>query len=149
MSPKTATVAGAMGLAFGGAALLIQPSSAFGSLWLPVARPHTVVIAMAVVGLAAFNAIGEEILWRKVLPSLMSSGGEYWRVALVALSFGIAHLHGIPSGMTGVGLAAAYSYFLTTLHQRRGFAAVVAAHFVTDVVLFSAVAATTTFALDF
>lgn len=134
-----ATWAGlALGVVAGAATLLL-----FGHQlrWNPVVVPirwpgMAGIVLLAVAG-AVFNALGEELLWRILVPSLMgTSRSVAFAVVVPGLSFGIAHYFGLPSGWGGVAAACTYGIALSALHRRHGFAACVLAHVVTDVMLF-------------
>ena len=57
-----------------------------------------------------------------------------------ALSFGLAHAHGLPGGAAGVVAAGLYSAALATVRLRWGFRATLTAHLLTDLVIFGWVA---------
>jgi len=101
----------------------------------PYLRPGIIVLGVLVV--AGFNSVGEELLWRR---AWWSSNVALARPALMAiqtLSFSIAHLHGIPGGLTGMLLAGAFSLLISIMRWRWGFASAVVAHFSTDLVIFA------------
>jgi len=56
-----------------------------------------------------------------------------------ALSFGVAHYAGIPSGWLGMTLAGLFSVLMLLLRRRWGFGAALLAHFGADLVILGAV----------
>lgn len=110
-------------------------------------RPPWLALVALVMGASVLNSVGEEVLWRGVLVDALSQTHEKtWLVgALTSASFGAAHYGGIPSGPSGVVLAGAFGAVMFVLRNRRGLLAAVIAHAVTDMAIFSAVAANTLF----
>jgi membrane protease YdiL (CAAX protease family) len=68
------------------------------------------LLRAGVVAASLANAAGEELLWRySVLQVLVHSGvARSLALTLQAVSFGVAHLHGVPAGLLGVGLATVF-----------------------------------------
>jgi uncharacterized protein len=57
-------------------------------------------------------------------------------IVIQAISFGVAHAHGFPRGVTGVVWAGSWAYLLGMLRtQSRGLLAPVLAHFVADMTI--------------
>jgi len=110
-------------------------------LVLSFQTPPSSLVVGAVLGLASLNALGEELLWRQGLLLFGQRVGvpRSAAVLLVAASFGLAHLHGIPNGWTGVALAGLFGVALGFVRLRNGLLAAVAIHFVVDMAVFSAV----------
>lgn len=110
--------------------------------FIPAAVP-TWGIFVAIVPYAMLNAIFEEVVWRGALwQGAEASFGKSGALVLTSLSFGIAHYHGFPSGVIGVGLAAIYGFMTGTVRLRTGglfWPWLV--HVFADVVIFTLVAA--------
>ena len=90
-------------------------------------------------GFALFNAAVEEMIWRGVVfHALERTGLPTFQVVLMqAVSFGVVHLHGFPSGSLGILLASAYGAILGVLRwQTRGLLVPFVAHAVTDLSIF-------------
>jgi membrane protease YdiL (CAAX protease family) len=67
------------------------------------------------------NALREEFFFRGILfDSLDSLWGKGMAIALSAIIFGLAHLHGVPSGVRGVCLAGIYGLALGGLRVWTG-----------------------------
>ncbi len=115
--------------------------------WLAVARPDlsgvvqayvpslplaTLILGGAVV--AVVNATLEEIVWRGVFQrGLEAALGPALAIGVQAVSFGVAHAHGVPSGWLGVVLAGAWALLLGLLRRASGgLLAPIVAHFVAD-----------------
>ena len=104
---------------------------------VPLPWPGLIGIAFFAVAGSVFNAIGEELVWRAMVPRLI--GPERPMVVSVVVpgvSFGMAHYFGLPSGWWGVLAASVYGTALSALHRRHGFLTCVIAHLLTDVILF-------------
>ncbi|PYJ73261.1 MAG: hypothetical protein DME75_01995 [Verrucomicrobia bacterium] len=91
------------------------------------------------VGFALFNAALEEMIWRGVVFDAL----ERTRLPTVpvvlmqAVSFGVAHLHGFPSGSVGILLASVYGVILGVLRAHtRGLLVPFVTHAVTDFSIF-------------
>lgn len=112
-----------------------------------VPRPGAMLLAGVVMGLAAANAVGEELLWRAGLAAGLTRSGAGWPVVVVvtAVSFGFAHLHGIPAGPLGAAAAGMFGLMLGVVRHRYGFAAAVLVHFGADVGIFCVAAWTAVF----
>lgn len=109
-----------------------------------VQRPPVLALGAVVVGAAVLNAVAEETLWRgSIVETDRRLGFPTWStVALQAIGFGIAHWHGIPGGPVGVLAAAAFGAAMAGVRFRAGLRAALLAHVLTDVAIFSIVAAT-------
>jgi hypothetical protein len=114
--------------------------------WLPIQRPPTWMIVAVVILATVVNAIGEELWWRHLLIGLHATQPVPVGYLFQALTFGLAHVHGIPSGPVGVVAAAIFSIACVRVFLRWGWVACVVLHLATDLVVFSAVAITTTYA---
>src|ERR1700736_362893 len=120
-------------------------------LWFKLARPD-VEWAMGLIpswspgrlvllglGFALFNAAVEEMIWRGVIfDALERARLPITLVVLMqAVSFGVVHLHGFPSGSLGILLASAYGAILGVLReQTRGLLVPFVTHAVTDSSIF-------------
>ncbi len=87
---------------------------------------------------SAANALAEEFWYRGYFLGLLTRVLKPWQgIALTAVLFGIIHIHGIPSGMVGVFMAAAYGAVLAIWTWKRGSLwQAVSLHFLTDMVIF-------------
>lgn len=115
--------------------------------YLPFSMPSPHIVVFGVILIAVFNSVGEEILWRGVLADVLHARAVV-RYGVQAVSFGVAHLHGIPGGVVGTVFAGIYSGIVYLLYRRYGFATALLAHFVTDLVLFIMMALTATYAFQ-
>jgi membrane protease YdiL (CAAX protease family) len=109
-----------------------------------VQRPPVLLLGTVVVGAAVLNALAEESLWRGVIVGKdRELGLPTWStVAAQAAGFGVAHWHGIPGGPVGVLAAGAFGALMAVVRLRAGFRAALLAHVLTDIAIFSIVAAT-------
>jgi CAAX protease family protein len=120
-------------------------------LWFKLARPDvsekaglipqwsTARLVLLGLGFALFNAAMEEMIWRGVVfDALQRTGLRAASVVLLqAISFGVIHLHGFPSGSLGILLASAYGVILGLLRaQTRGLLVPFVTHAVTDFSIF-------------
>src|SRR6266481_5001079 len=90
-------------------------------------------------GFALFNAAVEEMIWRGVVFDALERTGMLTVpvVLMQAVSFGVVHLHGFPSGSAGILLATAYRAILGFLRsQTRGPLVPFVAHAATDFSIF-------------
>ncbi|HEU5312591.1 MAG TPA: type II CAAX endopeptidase family protein [Candidatus Udaeobacter sp.] len=90
-------------------------------------------------GFALFNAAVEEMIWRGVIfDALERARFPTISVVLIqAVSFGVVHLHGFPSGSVGILLASVYGAILGLLRaQTRGLLVPFVTHAVTDSSIF-------------
>lgn len=103
----------------------------------------TWLLFVAIVPYAALNAVVEETIWRGALwEGVAAAFGRPAALAITAMSFGVMHYHGFPSGVLGVGLATIYGVMMGVVRWRTGgifWPAV--AHVFADVVIFTMVAA--------
>jgi membrane protease YdiL (CAAX protease family) len=133
------------------AATVAVGSAACLLLWFNLARPDVKGQAGLIptwssgrlvflgVGFALFNAAVEEMIWRGVVfDTLERTGLPTVPVVLMqAVSFGVVHLHGFPSGNIGILLASAYGAILGFLRsQTRGLLVPFVAHAATDFSIF-------------
>jgi CAAX protease family protein len=92
---------------------------------------------------ALFQAAVEEMIWRGVMfDTLERTGLPTVLVVLIqAVSFGLVHLHGFPSGSLGILLASVYGAILGLLRARtRGLLVPFVTHAVTDFSIFGILA---------
>lgn len=123
----------------------VTPLGLFG--WLVVAQPDLSEVIRAYVpplplaalilggiAFAAINAALEELVWRGVFQrGLEAAVGPALAVVIQAVSFGVAHAHGVPSGTLGVALAGGWALLLGLLRRASGgLLAPIVAHFVAD-----------------
>lgn len=87
---------------------------------------------------AGGNALAEEVLFRGLLQhALAISFGWLGGLLLQAAAFGLLHIHGFPSGWSGVLLAAIYGLMLGAIrHRSRGLLAPWVAHVFADLTIF-------------
>lgn len=134
------------------AATVAVVSAACLLLWFELARPDVKWqagliptwspgrLVLLCVGFGLFNAAMEEMIWRGVVfHALERTGLPTVPVVLIqALSFGVAHLHGFPSGSVGILLASAYGVILGVLRsQTRGLLVPFVTHAATDFSIFA------------
>ena len=108
-------------------------------------QPAVAIVISAVLALSVLNATAEELLWRHALHDLLRRAGLplATTVGLVSISFGLAHLNGIPSGLMGVGGAAMLAVVLSGLRMRLGLRYAIVAHAIIDVVVLGVLASQT------
>jgi membrane protease YdiL (CAAX protease family) len=90
-------------------------------------------------GFALSNAAVEEMIWRGVIFDTLERARlpTLPVVLMQAVSFGVVHLHGFPSGSVGILLASAYGAILGLLRaQTRGLLVPFVTHAVTDLSIF-------------
>ena len=117
-----------------------------GGFVFAVMPPSTPVLVVIVIVLAVVNAVGEELLWREVLDRTLGSGSSRARYAVQAVTFGVAHWNGIPSGFFGVLASGVFSAGVCRVRDRTGLIGAIVVHVATDLVIFGAVARYAVFA---
>lgn len=125
---------------------IIGISSAALVAWYPALRPDLTAQAAKLSGwwvchwfwagalFASVNAVLEEIIFRGVLMESLTVelGAAHGNLAQAAL-FGLAHLHGVPDGILGVGMVMIYGAMLGWLRRLAGgLGAPVVAHVFAD-----------------
>jgi len=88
---------------------------------------------------ATINALTQEVIFRGVYQDALSLSfrNEWVAILLQALVFGLIHIEGIPSGLSGVIMAFSYGTVLGVLRRLSGGLLLpVAIHFVTDLFIF-------------
>jgi membrane protease YdiL (CAAX protease family) len=110
--------------------------------FIPPSVP-TWLIFVAIVPYAMLNAIFEETIWRGALwEGCHASLGRMSTLVLTSMSFGLAHYHGFPSGVIGVGLATIYGFMTGIVRMRTaGLFWPWLVHVFADVVIFTLIAA--------
>lgn len=132
-------VAGGVASGLGASVVLVAwLGRAGGTLVTGLGDAPFAVLAVAVVAFALLNASAEELVWRVALPAVL--GSVVRPAALVSIlasvSFGLAHLRGIPWGWSGVLLAGAYGLVLDRGTRRsRGLLFALSSHVTVDVVI--------------
>jgi membrane protease YdiL (CAAX protease family) len=109
--------------------------------FVPPVHPVLLVIGGVVV-FPVVNALLEEVVFRGVVYDAFESVLGRGRAPLVAqaVAFGLAHWHGFPRGVVGVGMAFVYGLMLGELRRRaRGLLAPVVAHVFADATIFALV----------
>jgi membrane protease YdiL (CAAX protease family) len=105
-------------------------------------EPPWWILPALVLGVAVANAVAEELLWRHGLQLVARRAGVPVSVAVVlnGLSFGAAHLHGIPDGPLGAAAAACFGGALASLRNRCGLGYAIAVHVAVDIAIFAVAA---------
>ena len=105
---------------------------------VPALQPSLAEVSIGLVAFAAvcalMNAFAEEFLYRAALiPQVLPLFGKHSTLLLVPAWFGLAHWFGVPSGLTGVLLAAIGGWFFTrSMIETRGIAWAWFLHFLAD-----------------
>ena len=110
---------------------------------LSLKQPPFVLIGTGVVLAALVNASAEELYWRGCMMRLLAASRyrPHTVVMVPAVSFGAAHLTGVPNGLTGVAGAFGLGLVLGVLRLRpAGLPGCVAAHAAIDMAIFGLVA---------
>lgn len=107
-----------------------------GELTFHLPLPPTWALYALALGIAIVNGIGEELLWRGVIGSLLAGAPLFIQFAVQAVTFGIAHWYGIPNGPVGVVAASLYSIVVFQVWRRHGLLASTILHIATDTVVF-------------
>jgi membrane protease YdiL (CAAX protease family) len=112
------------------ALLLLFLIPAFG----PSIADATLGIVLFAAVCAAMNAFAEEFLYRAALiPQVLPVIGKGSTLILLPIWFGLAHWFGVPSGLTGVILAAIGGWFFAkSMIETRGMAWAWLLHFLAD-----------------
>jgi membrane protease YdiL (CAAX protease family) len=120
-------------------------------VWFKLARPDVKSMAGLIpswspgrllflgLGFALFNATVEEMIWRGVIFNALERAtfATTSVVLMQAVSFGVVHLHGFPSGSVGILLASVYGAILGLMRaQTRGLLVPFVTHAVTDFSIF-------------
>jgi hypothetical protein len=103
------------------------------------------LLMVGVVVFAMVNGALEELVYRGVLLSALDAalGVSALSLALQAIAFGAAHIHGFPSGAAGVGLASIYGLMMGLVRrQARGMLGPWLAHVFADIAIGSILVAT-------
>ncbi|WP_431279633.1 CPBP family intramembrane glutamic endopeptidase [Leifsonia poae] len=103
---------------------------------LPFPTPPPFVVFPAIAGLAAANAIGEELVWRGALAQQLRAAPLSWQYAAQALTFGLAHYAGIPAGPLGVLATGVFGMAAFYTRRRYGLRSAILLHFSADLVIF-------------
>jgi membrane protease YdiL (CAAX protease family) len=105
---------------------------------IPALQPSLAELSIGLVVFAAvcagMNAFAEEFLYRAALiPQVLPLFGKSATLLLLPVWFGLAHWFGVPSGLTGVILAAIGGWFFTrSMIETRGIAWAWFLHFLAD-----------------
>lgn len=127
----------AVGGASGGVVVLLDIRQIQAGYTFPLPIPPPALLPVMALVAAVVNALGEELLWRRVLLDLGRQEPRFGILVLSqALSFGVAHYFGIPPGFPGALAATAYSTVLFLVSRRYGFRQAVVVHISTDIVIF-------------
>ena len=96
------------------------------------------VLFVGMVGFCIVNALVEELVYRGVLLDALDGalGLGAVPIMLQAIAFGTMHAHGVPRGLTGMGLTTIYGLMMGGLRRRaKGMLAPWLAHAAADVVI--------------
>jgi membrane protease YdiL (CAAX protease family) len=131
----------------GGAAaiVLVGAIAASGAASFSAAGLRTAAVWLPVYGFAAVvNSAAEEIIFRHAVNAATRALlAPLTRVALTSTYFGLAHIHGTPSGVPGVLLAGALGVVLAlAIEHTRGFCWNWTLHFLADLSIFAILIAT-------
>jgi membrane protease YdiL (CAAX protease family) len=105
---------------------------------IPALQPSLGELSIGLVAFAAIcaamNSFAEEFLYRAALiPQVLPLFGKRSTLLLLPVWFGLAHWFGVPSGLTGVILAAIGAWFFTrAMIETRGIAWAWFLHFLAD-----------------
>lgn len=102
----------------------------------------TVPIFLFILLLALLNSFVEEVIFRHTFTAVVehTETSPYISQGLSALSFGVVHYFGVPSGIPGVLMAAFFGWILSkSIHETKGFFWAWLIHFLQDVIIMSAV----------
>lgn len=138
LGSATAVVAGAALIAW---FRLARPD--LSDLLAVLPRLHPLLMIGFGLGFATINAFAEEAIFRGALQGALERllGAGVAPVLIQAALFGLAHIHGFPRGLVGVGLAATYGLVLGGIRWRSGgLLACWATHVVADLVIFGILA---------
>lgn len=94
----------------------------------------TPVAAVGGLGFLILNgAVEDSVFFGVLLTPALRHYPRSWAIGLIAVGFGTAHVHGVPNGVPGIVLAAAWAVMLAYLRTRtRGMLATYLAHIVAD-----------------
>ena len=103
-----------------------------------------VIAILGGLAFAVINATGEELIWRGVIQTRLSTFmAPREAIFLQALSFGAQHAHGFPRGVIGVALAGTWAIGLGLLRKKAdGLLASILAHIVADAIIAAIVIST-------
>lgn len=91
---------------------------------------------LLVIVVCCVNAVAEELVFRVSLPILLGAAGTGYRAICVlacSFAFGLAHVHGVPGGWTGVLMTVAFGLAAWWLTHRSGsITFAIAAHTAAD-----------------
>jgi membrane protease YdiL (CAAX protease family) len=113
----------------------------------PAALERLVPLAPLVIGCAAFNALGEEVVYRSgPLATLVGVVGSRQAVLLTSVWFGLAHYFGsVPDGFDGVLQSGALALLLgSAMVTTKGLGWPFLMHFAVDLVVFASIAVVST-----
>ena len=131
-------------------ALTVLVSSSALVIWFVAARPDLAAmkakvpawsppwLVFAGICFACGNAFAEEVIFRGLIQQALTAAfGRIGGLGLQAAAFGLLHIHGFPSGWSGVGLAAIYGLMLGAIRLvSRGLLAPWVAHIFADLTIF-------------
>ncbi len=97
------------------------------------------LLVLSAIGFSIINALMEEIIWRGAFQQALNAafGVGFISIVIQALSFGMIHYKGFPSGLIGAALAAIYGLMLGYIrYYTRGLLWPIIAHFFADLTIF-------------
>jgi len=129
----------ALGCMAGLAAVYVDGVDQLPMISLPFMRPGATSLVLLVIFASVLNSIVEELIWRGLQFDLGQRLGFEANtiVVLSALSFGVAHWDGVPSGVNGALAAFLFGLLLGRLRLSSSLFAPIAVHFGADIVIFS------------
>lgn len=125
-----------VGSAAGLAVIILEHERIVAGLVMPVSPPSLPALVVAIPVVAVVNALGEELVWRGILADRSRGLSRGWRMTLQVVSFGVAHIHGIPAGAAGVIASGGFSALVYRIRHRHGFSSALVVHVVTDLAVF-------------
>lgn len=121
--------------------VLLRPSLAEWRNIVPT--QNRVMMVLAGVGFAITNAAIEESIYRGIVMNALEAvlGRGTLSLVIQSVSFGMAHVYGIPSGWIGVAMASGYGFMLGLVQRHsNGLLGPFSAHVAADLVVFVMVA---------
>jgi membrane protease YdiL (CAAX protease family) len=133
----TASAAAVLVVSIAAVAPLANGRTSASPLLVHAHKPSLLILAALVLGAVLVNAAGEELLWRGVLYDKCTGSPVWFLIAAQAVSFGLSHAHGVPSGFTGILAATIFGAAVTVLRPRIGLLATIGVHACVDTVIFT------------
>jgi hypothetical protein len=141
--PRDLFQAALVGLASAGVVVVTFTSAVWKPdkrIMIPFGKPPLIVLLLGVALVALLNASLEELIWRQQLVNVLLRTGVSSTMtgALQAMSFGLAHVRGIPGGVVGVILTTGFALAAHQIVRRSGTVITgVVAHWIADIAIFT------------